>query len=86
MAEYFFELSPGDQREALEEVRAATGRPTHPLEKDVWVVWTLRALFESPLTVDLIFKGGASRSGFLACAAMNGVRKPVQLSRVHNRQ
>jgi hypothetical protein len=86
VAEYFFELSPGDQREALEQVRAATGRPTHLLEKDVWVVWTLRALFESPLAADLTLKGGASRSGLLACAALNAMRKPVQLSRVHNRR
>ncbi|MHB1566104.1 MAG: nucleotidyl transferase AbiEii/AbiGii toxin family protein [Acidiferrobacter sp.] len=62
MAEYFFELSQDDQREALEQVRAETGRPTHLLEKDVWVVWTLRALFESPLAADLTFKGGTSLS------------------------
>ena len=62
MAEYFFALSQDDQREALEQVRAETGRPTHLLEKDVWVVWTLRALFESPLAADLTFKGGTSLS------------------------
>ena len=62
MAEYFFRLSQVDQREALELVRAETGRPTHLLEKDVWVVWTLRALFESPLATDLTFKGGTSLS------------------------
>lgn len=62
MAEYFFELSQADQREALEQVRARTGRPTHLLEKDIWVVWTLRALFESPLARDLTFKGGTSLS------------------------
>jgi len=60
--EYFFELSPDDRREALEQVRAQTGRPTHLLEKDVWVVWTLRALFESPLAADLTLKGGTSLS------------------------
>lgn len=38
------------------------GRPAHLLEKDVWVVWTLRALFESPLATDLTFKGGTSLS------------------------
>jgi len=62
VAEYFFELSKKDQREALEYGRAATGRPAHLLEKDVWVVWTLRALFESSLSVDLTFKGGTSLS------------------------
>lgn len=62
MAEYFFDLSKKDQREALEYGRAETGRPVHLLEKDVWVVWTLRTLFESPLAADLTFKGGTSLS------------------------
>jgi len=62
MAEYFFGLSADDRREALEYARDQTGRPAHLLEKDVWVVWTLRALFESPLSADLTFKGGTSLS------------------------
>lgn len=62
MAEYFFDLSEQDRREALEYGRAETGRPAHLLEKDVWVVWALRALFESPLATDLTFKGGTSLS------------------------
>jgi hypothetical protein len=62
LAEYFFELSETDRREALEQVRANTGRPAHLLEKDVWVVWTLRALFQSSLATDLTFKGGTSLS------------------------
>jgi hypothetical protein len=39
VAEYFFDLRQDDRREALEYVRAETGRPTHLLEKDLWVVW-----------------------------------------------
>lgn len=62
MAEYFFDLSKKDQREALEYGRAETGRPVHLLEKDVWVVWMLRALFDAPLAADLTFKGGTSLS------------------------
>ncbi len=62
MGEYFFDLSQKDRREALEYAREQTGRPTHLLEKDVWVVWTLRALFNSPLAGDLTFKGGTSLS------------------------
>jgi predicted nucleotidyltransferase component of viral defense system len=58
--EYFFELAQDDQREALEQVCAATGRPNHLLEKDLWVFWTLRTLFASPLATDLTFKGGTS--------------------------
>ncbi len=62
MAESYFALSRDDQREVLEQVRAKTDRPTHLLEKDVWVVWTLGALFDSPLADDLTFKGGTSLS------------------------
>ncbi len=62
MAESYFALSREDQREVLEQVREKTDRPTHLLEKDVWVVWTLGALFDSPLAADLTFKGGTSLS------------------------
>lgn len=62
MAEAFFSLTREDQREALEYARAESGRPAHLLEKDLWVVWALRALFDSPLSADLTFKGGTSLS------------------------
>lgn len=62
MAESFFDLSKADQREALEYARAQSGRPAHLLEKDIWVVWALHALFDSRLTHDLTFKGGTSLS------------------------
>jgi hypothetical protein len=62
VAEEFFDLSQKDQREALEYGRAQSGRPAHLLEKDLWVVWTLRALFESSLSAHLTFKGGTSLS------------------------
>ncbi len=62
MAEWFLSLGRDDQREVLEQVRAKTGRPTHLLEKDVWVAWALGKLFESPLAADLTFKGGTSLS------------------------
>jgi hypothetical protein len=62
VAERYMALSPDDQREVLEQVRQRTGRPTHLLEKDVWVVWALDALFDSPLAADLTFKGGTSLS------------------------
>jgi len=58
----FFSLGRQDQAEALEAVRAITGRPSHLLEKDAWVVWVLDALFESTLGQDLTFKGGTSLS------------------------
>ena len=62
MVEPFLKLSRDDQREVLEQAREKTDRPTHLLEKDVWVVWTLGALFDSPLAADLTFKGGTSLS------------------------
>jgi hypothetical protein len=62
VSEAFLKLSRDDQREVLELAREKTDRPTHLLEKDVWVVWTLGALFDSPLSTDLTFKGGTSLS------------------------
>ena len=62
MPEAFLKLSQKDQRDVLEIVREKTDRPTHLLEKDVWVVWTLGAIFDSPLAADLTFKGGTSLS------------------------
>lgn len=62
MAESFFALSPEDRREVLQLARERTGRPAHLLEKDVWVVWALNALFNSSLASDLTFKGGTSLS------------------------
>jgi hypothetical protein len=43
MAE-FFELSSDERLEALVQAANAFGRPPHLLEKDVWVVWSLRHL------------------------------------------
>lgn len=62
MAERYLALSRRDQVEVLEQARENTGRPTHLLEKDAWVVWALGALFDSPLAADLTFKGGTSLS------------------------
>jgi hypothetical protein len=62
MAESFFALSAADRKEALAVAASKSGRPIHILEKDVWVVWTLSALFRSPFAQHLIFKGGTSLS------------------------
>lgn len=58
----FFALSPADRREALAVAADASGRPIHLLEKDVWVVWALKTLFESAHGTHLVFKGGTSLS------------------------
>ncbi|HHK1716987.1 TPA: nucleotidyl transferase AbiEii/AbiGii toxin family protein [Pseudomonas aeruginosa] len=62
MAESWFSLSRGDQAEALEFAAARTRRPAHLLEKDIWLVWVLSAIYESDLARKLTFKGGTSLS------------------------
>lgn len=62
MSDAFLELSLNDRRDALGVAADRTGRPAHLLEKDVWVVWTLAALYGSPLGEHLVFKGGTSLS------------------------
>ena len=49
MSEAFLALSADERREALAVAASASGRPAHLLEKDIWVVWALDALFSSPL-------------------------------------
>jgi Nucleotidyl transferase AbiEii toxin, Type IV TA system len=62
LADSWITLSREDQAEALEVAAAQTGRPPHLLEKDIWVVWTLSAIYESALAEKLTFKGGTSLS------------------------
>lgn len=62
MPESWFELSFADQSEALEVAAARSGRPAHLLEKDIWVVWALSAIYGSALGDSLTFKGGTSLS------------------------
>jgi hypothetical protein len=62
MVERFLDLAGADRRDALAVAGGASGRPLHLLEKDVWIVWSLHALFDSPLGSLLTFKGGTSLS------------------------
>jgi hypothetical protein len=62
MTESWFSLSRDDQKEALEYAANRAKRPAHLLEKDIWVVWTLSAIYTSPLADTLTFKGGTSLS------------------------
>ena len=61
MAE-FFELSADERLEALAQAADRSGRPPHLLEKDVWVVWSLRNVFTAPYAPHAVFKGGTSLS------------------------
>lgn len=62
MPESWFDLSSADQSEALEVAAGQSGRPAHLLEKDIWVVWALNAIYNSALGNTLTFKGGTSLS------------------------
>ena len=62
MPESFFDLPAQDRLDALQVAVFQSGRPAHLLEKDIWVVWTLSALFDSPFAGNLVFKGGISLS------------------------
>ena len=62
MAENYLTLSREDRLEALGVAATNSGRPIHLLEKDVWVVWALVALFASEFGRHLVFKGGTSLS------------------------
>ncbi len=62
MADVFLQLSAEDRRDALGVAADRSGRPTHRLEKDVWVVWALATLYAAPLGDHLVFKGGTSLS------------------------
>jgi len=62
MPEAFLGLSAADRADALGVAAEETGRPVHVLEKDIWVVWTLDALFKGPGADHLVFKGGTSLS------------------------
>lgn len=62
MAEPWFALSRSDRAEALEVAAGQGGRPAHLLEKDIWVVWALSAIYGSQLANTLTFKGGTSLS------------------------
>lgn len=58
----FHALPAADQRHALEIAARQRGTLPHLLEKDVWIVETLRALTNAEFGVSLTFKGGTSLS------------------------
>jgi hypothetical protein len=59
----FILLPPDRLRTIYNEAQARRGLPAQSLEKDLWVCWTLRELFQLPgWTGHLTFKGGTSLS------------------------
>lgn len=62
MPEVFLQLNKKDRGDALGVAGEKSRRPTHLLEKDAWVVWALRTVFQAPFGPQLVFKGGTSLS------------------------
>jgi hypothetical protein len=62
MSELYLAHDGAAQSLILEVGATQTGRPAYLLEKDIWVVWTLRTLFAAPFADALVFKGGTSLS------------------------
>ena len=58
----YFDLSMGEQKEAMDAAANTSGRLSHLLEKDIWVVWALHQLFTADFGSQLVFKGGTSLS------------------------
>lgn len=59
----FSHLAPEERMEALgTAVRLVPSGAEYLLEKDIWVVATIEALFSAPFAGDLVFKGGTSLS------------------------
>lgn len=58
----WLELDPVERAQYLQALADETGRTPFILEKDLWVVDVLKALFESEFDVHLAFKGGTSLS------------------------
>lgn len=62
MSEAFIRFSASDRLDALGVAADRLGRPSHLLEKDIWVVWAIQQLFGSPIGANLVFKCGTSLS------------------------
>jgi hypothetical protein len=62
MPENFLQLSAKDRVGVIRTAAFKSGRSGPLMEKDVWVVWALSTLFESPLGSHLVFKGGTALS------------------------
>ncbi len=55
-------LTAADRRDVLEAAERNSNYKAHLLEKDIWIVATLRVIFKVPFAGHLTFKGGASLS------------------------
>lgn len=62
MSEFFFKLAKDERREVIQKAAVDSGLPEDVLEKDIWLVWTLKKLFEIPNVPGMAFKGGTALS------------------------
>ncbi|RGP35718.1 nucleotidyl transferase AbiEii/AbiGii toxin family protein [Pseudotabrizicola alkalilacus] len=62
MPEDYFKLTDKDARDLLGAAALQVKRPDFLIEKDIWVVWSLNAIFSSSFSDSLVFKGGTSLS------------------------
>jgi predicted nucleotidyltransferase component of viral defense system len=58
----WLELQQDDKFKILDEIRTRTGFPLYIIEKDWWVVQTLRLITQMDIAEHLVFKGGTSLS------------------------
>lgn len=56
------QLQPAQRKDLFRQTAAQRGLTEQIVEKDFWVCWVLKQLFDSPLKDRLIFKGGTSLS------------------------
>ena len=62
MAETYLMLPREEQANILRAVAPELGQTPTVIEKDVWVCWVLKQLFEMPNRLPMAFKGGTSLS------------------------
>ncbi len=62
MPEQFLLLKSEERKEILDTAAASSKFPAAILEKDVWVCWSLQAIFSNPDKDKMAFKGGTSLS------------------------
>ncbi len=62
MPDEFLKIPTDEQLRTINALSARQGKPATILEKDIWVCWTLKTLFEMPNKKNMAFKGGTSLS------------------------
>ncbi|EMP54248.1 hypothetical protein MSNKSG1_16756 [Marinobacter santoriniensis NKSG1] len=60
--EAFLELTADEQKDILQTLAPQLARSASVLEKDIWVCWTLQAMFSMSGAHPMAFKGGTSLS------------------------